>query len=110
VTARRTERDGRQADEWDVVSRRVTLCGRVIGKDGRPHEGGRVVVQPPDAGGGAPEACRRPGGLYYVLDLPPGSYRVIATDAGGRPLAEGKASVPRSASGAARPVVVDLAM
>ena len=90
--------------DWDVIRRQVALCGRVLGQPA-PSDTVEVRAEGP---GVDKTVFPRHDGIYYFLDLPPGDYRVTATNARGEVINGGVGHVARTAAGDVLEAVVDV--
>jgi hypothetical protein len=113
--------------DWEIIRRRVSVAGRVFGRDGTVAAGvGVSITSMPEAyrrrldGALGASATRQgdppkrldlvvsgPDGVYYYLDLPQGRYTLTAVDSrtGGRD--EKSVTVKGEDSGGGAPVIVD---
>ncbi len=82
--------------EWEFVRRQVAVSGRVLGEDGNPVDGAKIVICPvsaetkvkaskePITGGqkppGGTSAVAGPDGIFFFMDLPDGKYVMTAVD------------------------------
>jgi len=88
--------------EWEVVRRQVAMCGRMS-----PTLVETVEVRATGAHSTTTGSIR-PDGIYFCLDLPPGDYRVTATDGLGKVYGGGTARVSSSTAGDVTFGVVDI--
>jgi hypothetical protein len=113
---------------WEIVSHRVSICGRTADTEGKPMPGVQIGVsaeskqsQKPGMPTGraqarrgatdapdAPRPCGEPGqtesradGIFFFLDCPDGKYTVRAVDASSGAKAE-KSATPATVAGGAR--------
>lgn len=93
---------------WVVARSRVRLAGRIAGAE-TATTSGCVPTLAAVAGARRYQACMRPDGIYFFLDLPEGNYALSGRDHRGQAIGPHQVTVPAAdAAGPAQIVVLDL--